>query len=95
MNTHYAYTFLAGLFIGGYTNFFSKLVISGLVLYIVHPDNFNVERFQPLYQRVCDKTHPYISKIYRIEDEEMNKKVEILPSPIPIKALPKLHVINK
>lgn len=64
MNSYYAYSFLTGIFIGGYTNLFSKVVISGLVLYIIHPDNFNPRRFTPLYNSIYDKTHPYISQIY-------------------------------
>lgn len=67
MKPFYAYSFLTGLFIGGYSNFFSKIVISTLVLYIVHPDNFTLQRFEPLYQRIVEKTHPYISKIYAIQ----------------------------
>ena len=88
-----AYYFLTGLFIGGYSNFFSKIVISGLILYIVHPNHFNVERFQPLYQRITERTYPYISRIYRLrgsnENEEeqehaQNKeeKVTIIDSPV-------------
>ena len=67
MKPFYAYSFLTGLFIGGYSNFFSKIVISTLVLYIVHPDNFTLQRFEPLYLRIVEKTHPYISKIYAIQ----------------------------
>ena len=91
-----AYYFLTGLFIGGYSNFFSKIVISGLILYIVHPNHFNVERFQPLYQRISERTYPYISRIYRLrgadgenetenEREQENKKEEkvtIIDSPV-------------
>ena len=79
-----AYFFLTGLYIGGYSNFFSKLVISGLVLYIVHPTNFNIDRFEPLYHRITERTYPYISRIYRIkEKEEAEEKVSIVPSPEP------------
>ena len=86
-----AYYFLTGLFIGGYSNFFSKIVISGLILYIVHPNHFNVDRFQPLYQRITERTYPYISRIYRLRnnnnenEEEQHKKEEkvtIIDSPV-------------
>lgn len=97
MNSFYAYSFLSGLFIGGYTNFFSKLVISGLVLYIVHPENFTLERFNPLYERICEKTHPIISKFYTIQETEtptpiktVEEKVSIIPSPLPLNSLPQL-----
>ena len=56
------------MYIGGFTNFFSKVVITGLVLYIVHPNNFNSERFNPLYDRIKEKIYPVISKVYYIED---------------------------
>ena len=85
-----AYFFLVGLYIGGYSNFFSKLVISGLVLYIVHPRNFNIDRFEPLYHRITERTYPYISRFYRIKEDEKEEteekteeKVSIVPSPEP------------
>ena len=65
---YYAYAFLSGLFIGGYSNFFSKVIISGLVIYIVHPDSFNPSRFAPLYNRVYENIYPYVSKVYQIEE---------------------------
>ena len=62
--SYYAYAFLTGIYIGGYTNLFSKVVISGLVLYIVHPENFNPKRFTPLYDRIYETSYPYLSKVY-------------------------------
>ena len=90
MDATNAYYFLTGLFIGGYSNFFSKIVISALVLYIVHPNHFNVDRFQPLCQRITERTYPYISRIYRLrgtdDDDERNdkkeEKVTIIDSPV-------------
>ncbi len=95
-----AYSFLVGLFIGGYSNFFSKLVITGLVLYIVHPSNFNIDRFEPLYQRISERAYPYVSRIYRIgnflkeKEEEKEEKVSILESPEPKNKLPPLIKLN-
>ena len=102
-----AYYFLTGLFIGGYSNFFSKIVISGLILYIVHPNHFNVERFQPLCQRITERTYPYISRIYRLrgadenENENENEtgvkkeeKVTIIDSPEPKSFLPPLRSLK-
>ena len=83
MNSFYAYSFLTGIFIGGYTNFFSKIVISGLVLYIVHPDNFTIQRFDPLYQKIFENTQPYISKIYSISSKRLEERVQVIPSPLP------------
>ena len=82
-----AYFFLAGICIGGYTNFFAKIVISGLVLYIVQPDMFNPSKFSPLYQTIYEKTYPYLSKIYTIEENPLIKNK--LP---PLN--PKLKILN-
>jgi len=74
MNSFYAYTFLSGMFIGGYTNFFSKIVITGLVLYMVNPENFTIEKFNPLYKTIFENSYPYISKVYKFN----TNRVEIL-----------------
>jgi len=44
----HAYTFLAGLYIGGYTNIFSNLIITGLVTYIIHPAFYTKRRFEDI-----------------------------------------------
>ena len=67
MNSYYAYSFLLGMYVGGYTNFFSKIVISGLVLYMVNPENFSIDKFDPLYKTIKENTQPYLSKIYSFE----------------------------
>lgn len=65
LNRFYSYSFLLGMYIGGYTNFFSKIVISGLVIYISHPESFDIERFEPLIEKIKQTTTPYISKFYK------------------------------
>ena len=90
MDPYYAYTFLTGLYIGGYTNLFSKMVISGLVLYIIHPDNFNPKRFRPLYNQVYNYTYPYVSKVYSFA--ENFEAISPLP-PLPNKS-PKLKIVE-
>ena len=97
MNPFYAYSFLVGMFIGGYTNFFSKIIISGLVLYMVNPENFNIQRFNPLYLSICDYTHPYISKFYTLENIKEENKIErvtIIPSPINLPPIKTLKIIK-
>ena len=42
----HAYAFLAGLYIGKFTNFFSDFVITGLILYIVTPQIYTQDRFE-------------------------------------------------
>ena len=73
MNSYYAYSFLTGIYIGGYTNFFSKIIISGLVIYMIHPENFNIDKFQPLYNTIKEKTYPYTSKVYDFGEKEILK----------------------
>jgi len=65
INSIYAYSFLTGMYIGGYTNLFSKFIITGLVLYMTDPSKFSYENFEPLYNNVYDITYPYLSKIYK------------------------------
>ena len=87
MNSYYAYSFLAGMYIGGYTNFFSKLVISSLVIYMIHPENFNIKKFEPLYERIHENTYPYLSKIYSFNDNTTNSTnplLETSPKTLPI-----------
>jgi hypothetical protein len=97
MKPYYAYSFLAGMYIGGYTNLFSKLVISGLVIYIVNPENFNPKRFSPLYNSVYEKVSPYISKIYTFNDttDYILTPVSIsMKSPLPLLPLNPLSPLN-
>lgn len=95
MSSYYAYAFLTGIYIGGYTNFFSKVVISGLVLYIVNPDNFNPRRFNPLYKQIYEKTYPYISKVYSFTDN-VNPSISPITSPLPKLNSPiKLNIVEK
>ena len=105
MSSYYAYAFLTGIYIGGYTNLFSKVVISGLVLYIVHPDNFNPRRFNPLYKQIYDHTYPYISKVYTFAEtnaysfaktnSETNSETNYTTSPLPPLKSPILNIIEK
>ena len=77
-----AYFFLAGIYIGGYTNLFSKIIISGLVLYIVHPENFDPRRFSPLYLQIYNSAYPYLSKVYSFSNLQIEApRVEVMPSP--------------
>jgi len=78
-NPFYAYSFLIGLYTGSYTNLFSKVIISGLVLYMVHPDYFNPQRFTPLYDTINENVSPYISKIYSFDENYENDKKTKLP----------------
>ena len=88
MSSYYAYAFLTGIYIGGYTNLFSKVVISGLVLYIVHPDNFNPRRFNPLYEQIYERTHPYISKVYSFAESNAYSFTESNGATSPLPPLP-------
>ena len=99
MRSIWAYSFLTGMFIGGYTNLFSKAIITGLVLYIVNPENFNISRFTPLYYRISDFSYPYISKIYSFSNKPSlessssslsSPRISVLDSPANTPLIPKL-----
>ena len=82
INTTNAYFFLTGLYIGGYSNFFSKLVITGLVIHMSNQSIFSYERFRPLYTKSYELIQPYISKIYKtnIITEQISPRLNILKS---------------
>ena len=104
----WSYSFLIGVFIGGYTNLFSKIIISGLVLYIANPESFHISRFTPLYYRIFHFTYPYVSKIYsfsNLDYSTTSDRVTIIDSPTqssqiknpktklpPLKQLPPLRI---
>lgn len=70
-----AYSFLIGLYIGGYTNIFSRLLITSLVVYIVNPEFYSKERidmvksyvalkfnnFTGIDKHFADKIPPFLS----------------------------------
>ena len=66
INANNAYFFLTGLYIGGYSNFFSKIVITGLVVHMVNKSIFTYQSFEPLYENISNILKPYISKVYKI-----------------------------
>lgn len=68
MDPFYAYSFLLGIYVGQYTNLFSTVVISGLVVYMVHPTLFTVDKFNPLYRIIYEKSKPLLSKVYDFEN---------------------------
>jgi hypothetical protein len=76
LNQYYSYAFLVGMYTGGYTNLFSKFIITGLVLYMAHPDHFHLNNFTPLYENLHAFTYPHLSKIYNILPLEKDKKKE-------------------
>jgi len=81
INTINASFFLTGLYIGGYSNFFSKIVITGLVIHMANQSIFSYEKFKPLYNNVKKLVNPYLSKIYQINPTQSKS--------------PRLNVINK
>lgn len=75
----HTYAFLSGLYVGKFTNFFSDIVITGLVLYIVTPHVFTRERFNTAKKYICKWFNPtnYISfgskdvKILQIDSDDI------------------------
>ena len=62
INPSYAYCFLAGLYIGGYTNIFSNMVITGLVTYIVKPDFYTPERIEYIKNSTLTVISPILER---------------------------------
>jgi len=63
----HAFFFLGGLYMGGWTNIFSDLVITGLVLYIVSPEIFTPDR----WDKVKSYAWSYVKPPENIENIEM------------------------
>jgi hypothetical protein len=61
--TH-AYAFLGGLFISKFTNMFSDIVISGLVIYIVTPEKYNENNWNRLKSYYNNLTGFLTSKLH-------------------------------
>lgn len=59
-NTH-AYAFLGGLYIGGHTNIFSNLIITGLITYIIHPSFYTKDRFNTVKNYIWGKVSSIIN----------------------------------
>lgn len=64
----YAYIFISGLYIGSHTNFFSNIVIIGLVTYIVKPHIFTRENFDYVKDNIVNiikssSLNKYITKV--------------------------------
>lgn len=88
----HAYAFLGGMFIGKFTNLFSDVVITGLVLYIVTPEIFTEDRVHQVKNYVYglfDRFKPQPQSQNRIQNKLTGKtiqlstlpKIEIMPSP--------------
>ena len=56
--TH-AYAFIGGLYIGKFTNLFSDVVITGLVLYIVTPEIFTEDRIAKAKNMIWNFTNRF------------------------------------
>lgn len=74
-----AYALLAGLFIGKFTNLFSDVVITGLVLYIVTPEIFTEERLDRV-KNYCwswfSRAGTHVVKIDELTDSQRELLVE-------------------
>ena len=70
VNMYEASFFITGLYIGGFTNFFSKLIITGLFIHLTNNQIFTLERFKPLYKNINKKLKPYINYIYSYDSTE-------------------------
>jgi hypothetical protein len=67
-----AYALLAGLFVGKFTNIFSDVVITGLVLYIVTPEIFTENRL--------DRAKNYFYSWFKTQPQMVKFDISNLPN---------------
>lgn len=100
IDASHAYSFLAGLYVGKFTNIFSDMVISGLILYIVTPEIFTRDRWEnlkcyvwnwvrpPQLKLLTDKSHNAPIELCQINNnvDTTQPKIVVLktPGPLPI-----------
>ncbi len=100
-----AYALLAGLFIGKFTNLFSDMVITGLVLYIVTPEIFTEDRLDRGKKYFWSWFNPKhlvtMSELSNLTDKQKIKLLldkQIIPNTIDpflfMKPLPKIEVMS-
>lgn len=78
-----AYALLAGLFIGKFTNLFSDVVITGLVLYIVTPEIFTedrLDRAKNYFWSWFPRSGTHVVKIDELTDSQKELLVEHIKS---------------
>ena len=91
-----AYALLAGLYIGKFTNIFSDVVITGLVLYIVTPEIFTENRLNRIKNYFWSWFRPQPvnielnsrQKIMLLENKKTNNLL------FDLKTLPKIEIIQ-
>lgn len=93
--TH-AYAFLGGLFIGKFTNMFSDVVITGLVLYIVTPEVYTVERADRVknyFKRWFGNKQIVIQHGLPSDDNKMITNTPASNSLLDLSSLPKIEIL--
>jgi len=87
----HAYIFLGGLYVGNWTNLFSNVVITALVLYITDPVIFTNERWDKVKSYVWNYIKPSAGK---------EKEMEMIEAPkdsyfkLPLSPLPKFEILS-
>lgn len=72
-----AYALLAGLFIGKFTNLFSDVVITGLVLYIVTPEIFTEDRLERGKRYFWSWFSPRTDRLDRLENSTKSNEFNL------------------
>ena len=96
-----AYALLAGLFIGKFTNLFSDVVITGLVLYIVTPEIFTEDRldraknyfYSWFRQQPVKIDLSELTKLTAKQKETLLEHSKLEPSVYDFSKLPKIEVM--
>ena len=97
----HAYFLLGGLYLGKFTNFFSDIIITGLVLYIVTPTLFNEDKIERAKNWCWSwfEKKPVTIDISQLSEEQL-LKLKMLEPAKPVfsftdfSKLPKIEVIQ-
>ena len=92
-----AYALLAGLYIGKFTNIFSDIIITSLVLYIVTPEIFTEDRFDRVKKYFWSWFRPQQIQI-KLNNVTNDQKLLLLehkkPNLFNLSNLPKIEILS-
>lgn len=72
----HAYVFIGGMCVGSFSNVFSNIVISGLLLYIVTPEIFTEKRIERIKNYTWNWVSPSNDEKTENDENKKNKEVE-------------------
>ena len=94
IDRYHAYAFLAGLYMGGWTNIFSDAVITGLVLYITTPEIFTLDRWDRVKSYMWAWAKPVQSITGNNNIKMIEQKIEQKSGFFNFSSLPKIEIMS-